>query len=58
MGAFTHVTVGTNDLETSRAFYDKVLGTLGWDRVGDLGDEAVRLIEWPRRRACACSFHY
>ncbi len=38
MTAFTHVTVGTNDLATSRAFYDKVLGTLGWTRVADLGD--------------------
>jgi catechol 2,3-dioxygenase-like lactoylglutathione lyase family enzyme len=35
---FTHVTVGTNDLEKSRAFYDKVLGALGWTRVADLGD--------------------
>lgn len=38
MSAFTHVTVGTNDLETSRTFYDKVLGTLGWSRQADLGD--------------------
>lgn len=38
MDAFTHITVGTNDLEASRAFYDKVLGTLGWNRVADLGD--------------------
>lgn len=38
MTTFTHVTVGTNDLEKSRAFYDKVLGALGWTRVADLGD--------------------
>ncbi|OHT20637.1 VOC family protein [Edaphosphingomonas haloaromaticamans] len=38
MTSFTHVTVGTNDLEASRAFYDKVLDTLGWSRVADLGD--------------------
>lgn len=38
MAAFTHVTVGTNDLGKSRAFYDKVLGTLGWTRLADLGD--------------------
>ena len=40
MDAFTHVTVGTNDLATARTFYDKVLGTLGWTRVADLGDKA------------------
>jgi len=38
MTSFTHVTVGTNDLEKSRAFYDKVLGALGWTRIADLGD--------------------
>jgi catechol 2,3-dioxygenase-like lactoylglutathione lyase family enzyme len=38
MTAFTHITVGTNDLEKSRAFYDKVLGALGWTRLADLGD--------------------
>ena len=26
---FSHVTVGTNDLEVSRKFYDALLGTLG-----------------------------
>jgi catechol 2,3-dioxygenase-like lactoylglutathione lyase family enzyme len=38
MTSFTHVTVGTNDLEKSRAFYDTVLSTLGWTRKADLGD--------------------
>lgn len=38
MTTFTHVTVGTNDLDKSRAFYDKVLGTLGWTRIADLGE--------------------
>lgn len=38
MTTFTHVTVGTNDLEKARAFYDQVLGALGWTRVADLGD--------------------
>jgi catechol 2,3-dioxygenase-like lactoylglutathione lyase family enzyme len=38
MSAFTHITIGTNDLEKSRTFYDKVLGTLGWSRQADLGD--------------------
>jgi catechol 2,3-dioxygenase-like lactoylglutathione lyase family enzyme len=26
---FSHIMLGTNDLEKSKAFYDKVLGTLG-----------------------------
>ena len=29
MAAFTHVTVGTNDLNKARAFYDSVLAPLG-----------------------------
>jgi len=38
MAMFTHVTVGTNDLARARTFYDKVLGTLGYQRLRDLGD--------------------
>ncbi len=38
MGIFTHVTVGTNDLAKARAFYDSVLGALGYKRLADLGD--------------------
>ena len=38
MAIFTHVTVGTNDLQKARAFYDAVLGPLGYKRVKDLGD--------------------
>jgi catechol 2,3-dioxygenase-like lactoylglutathione lyase family enzyme len=38
MAVFTHVTVGTNDLETARQFYDSVLGTIGLKRLADLGD--------------------
>lgn len=33
MAIFTHVVVGTNDVERARAFYDSVLGTLGLKRV-------------------------
>lgn len=29
---FSHVTAGTNDIERARAFYDAVLGTLGYVR--------------------------
>src|ERR1051325_1264368 len=38
MAIFTHVTVGTNDLERSRRFYDAVLAPLGYKRIKDLGD--------------------
>ncbi len=38
MSIFTHVTVGTNDLNKSRAFYDNVLGKLGCKRIADLGE--------------------
>src|SRR2546423_15275092 len=38
MAIFTHVTVGTNDLAKARAFYDSVLGALGYKRLNDLGD--------------------
>lgn len=38
MSTFTHVTVGTNDLEKARTFYDEVLGKLGLKRLADLGD--------------------
>jgi len=38
MAAFTHVTVGTNDLAKARAFYDAVLAPLGYKRIKDLGD--------------------
>ena len=38
MPIFTHVTVGTNDLNKARTFYDAVLAPLGLKRVKDLGD--------------------
>jgi catechol 2,3-dioxygenase-like lactoylglutathione lyase family enzyme len=38
MSVYTHVTVGTNDLERARAFYDNVLGKIGLKRIADLGD--------------------
>ncbi|MEX3671691.1 VOC family protein [Paraburkholderia phenoliruptrix] len=36
MTVYTHVTVGTNDLEKARSFYDTVLGEIGLKRVADL----------------------
>lgn len=38
MAMFTHVTVGTNELGRARIFYDKVLSTLGYKRLKDLGE--------------------
>jgi catechol 2,3-dioxygenase-like lactoylglutathione lyase family enzyme len=38
MSQFSHVTVGTNDLVKSRAFYDKVLESIGMTRLADLGE--------------------
>jgi catechol 2,3-dioxygenase-like lactoylglutathione lyase family enzyme len=36
MAMFTHVVLGTNDLDKARAFYDKVLGALGYSRLGNM----------------------
>ncbi|TPQ37968.1 MULTISPECIES: VOC family protein [Cupriavidus] len=36
MAIFTHIVVGTNDLERARAFYDGVLGALGISRIMNL----------------------
>jgi catechol 2,3-dioxygenase-like lactoylglutathione lyase family enzyme len=36
MAMFTHVVLGTNDLEKARTFYDKVLGPLGYSRLGNI----------------------
>ena len=38
MAIFTHVAIGTNDIAKARAFYDSVLGPLGYKRVADFGD--------------------
>ena len=38
MAIFTHVTVGTNNLEKARQFYDAVLAPLGLKRLKDFGD--------------------
>ncbi len=36
MTIFTHVVVGTNDIEASRRFFDPVLGALGLKRLLDM----------------------
>ncbi|KWF36153.1 VOC family protein [Burkholderia pseudomultivorans] len=38
MTVFTHVTLGTNNLDRARSFYDKVLGEIGLTRLADLGE--------------------
>ena len=38
MAIFTHVALGTNNLEKARQFYDAVLAPLGLKRLKDLGD--------------------
>lgn len=35
MSIFTHIVVGTNDLEAARSFYDRVLATLNLQRIVD-----------------------
>jgi catechol 2,3-dioxygenase-like lactoylglutathione lyase family enzyme len=37
MTIFTHVVVGTNDLEKSKKFYDATLGALGLKYIGPMG---------------------
>ncbi|EIC30879.1 MULTISPECIES: VOC family protein [Methylomicrobium] len=41
MAIFTHITVGTNDLERARAFYDQVLSALAYQRVADSETAAI-----------------
>jgi catechol 2,3-dioxygenase-like lactoylglutathione lyase family enzyme len=41
MGILRHATVGTNNLDKARVFYDGVLGALGYTRSGDFPHAAV-----------------
>ncbi len=41
MSIFTHVVVGTNDLDAARQFYDAVLAPLGIPYVGPLGENGA-----------------
>lgn len=38
MTVYTHVSVGTNDLNAAREFYDAVLGEFGLKRLANLGE--------------------
>lgn len=41
MAIFTHVTVGTNDLQKATGFYDATLGALDVKNLGSFGDNAT-----------------
>lgn len=41
MSIFTHITVGTNDLEKARRFYDSALSALGLKRVADMDNLSI-----------------
>ena len=47
MAIFTHVVVGTNNVENARKFYDTVLGTLGIKRMMDLETASLWGAEGP-----------
>ena len=47
MAIFTHIVVGTNDLERSRRFYDGVLTTLGLKRVMNLDSASLWGVDGP-----------
>lgn len=38
---FTHITIGTNDLERARSFYDSVLAPLGSKRLADMEKASI-----------------
>ena len=41
MGIFTHICLGTNDLQRARRFYDAALAPLGIRNLGDFLDQGV-----------------
>lgn len=41
MPIFTHVTIGSNDLNRSKKFYDAALGALGLKNLGPMGERGV-----------------
>lgn len=47
MAIFTHVVVGTNDLERARAFYDATLATLGSQRIMNLEKASLWGVDAP-----------
>lgn len=49
MPIFTHITVGTNNMQKARDFYDYVLGALGQKRIIDLEDDGSAWGRAPHR---------
>lgn len=47
MSIFTHVTVGTNNLDKSRNFYDETLATLGFKRITDIPNGSIWGVDKP-----------
>ncbi|MFL7962155.1 MULTISPECIES: VOC family protein [unclassified Pseudomonas] len=47
MSIYTHVAIGTNNIEQSRRFYDAVLGALGLKRLGDMPSSSFYGAEVP-----------
>jgi catechol 2,3-dioxygenase-like lactoylglutathione lyase family enzyme len=47
MAIFTHVTIGTNDLDKARSFYDSVLEPLGIKRIGDMDNGSMWGVDSP-----------
>lgn len=41
MGIFTHICLGTNDLDRARRFYDAALAPLGINNLGDFLDQGL-----------------
>ena len=47
MAVFTHITLGTNNLEKARGFYDSVLAPLGLKRVMDMDSGSMYGVDAP-----------
>ncbi len=47
MAIFTHITLGTNNLEKARSFYDNVLAPLGLKRVMDMDHGSMYGVDAP-----------
>lgn len=61
MSVFTHVSVGTNDLEKARQFYDATLSALGLKYMGTMGEAHLYgvgnpafMVTRPRNGDAAC----
>ncbi len=62
MAIFTHVVLGTNDIERATRFYDAILGAIGVKNMGAMGENAVMygtdhpefLVTKPRNGEPAC----